>query len=100
MIGRSVAEMKVIMDPVEMIAWFDIPGTPRPIRFRHRGNIIKVESLKVMLPDGGESTRDVVLHPGAAAVVPISGNGELYMVRQYRKPIEMETLEIIYGMLE
>lgn len=28
-----------------MIAWFDIPGTPRPIRFRHRGNIIKVEMI-------------------------------------------------------
>ncbi len=45
-IGRSVAEMKVIMAPIEMIAWFDIPGTPRPIRFRHDGNVVKVEMIK------------------------------------------------------
>lgn len=45
MIGRSVADMKVVMDPIEMIAWFDIPGMPRPIRFRHDGHIVKVEMI-------------------------------------------------------
>ncbi|WP_170932611.1 hypothetical protein [Desulfosporosinus sp. FKB] len=38
--------MKVVMAPIEMIAWFDIPGTPRPIRFRHDGNVVKVEMIK------------------------------------------------------
>lgn len=42
--GR-VAEMKVYMTPIEMIAWFDIPGTLRPIRFRHEGNVVKVEQI-------------------------------------------------------
>lgn len=37
--------MKVVMDPIEMIAWFDIPGTLRPIRFRHDGKIVKVEMI-------------------------------------------------------
>ncbi|WP_348982926.1 hypothetical protein [Desulfosporosinus sp. FKA] len=45
-IGRSVAELKVVMAPIEMITWFDIPGTPRPIRFRYDGNIVKVEMIK------------------------------------------------------
>ncbi|WP_348982963.1 hypothetical protein [Desulfosporosinus sp. FKA] len=45
-IGRSAVRMKVIMAPIEMIAWFDIPGTPRPIRFRHDGNVVKVELIK------------------------------------------------------
>jgi hypothetical protein len=44
-IGRSVVKMKVVMAPIEMIAWFDIPGTPRPIRFRHNGNVVKVEMV-------------------------------------------------------
>jgi hypothetical protein len=44
-IGRCVADMKVVMDPIEMIAWFDVPGTPRPIRFRHNGNVVKVEMI-------------------------------------------------------
>lgn len=45
MIGRGVADMKVVMEPIEMIAWFDIPGKPRPIRFRHDGNVVKVEMV-------------------------------------------------------
>ncbi len=44
-IGRSVGDMKVCMIPIEMIAWFDIPGTLRPIRFRHEGNVVKVEQI-------------------------------------------------------
>lgn len=44
-IGRSVVDMKIVMDPIEMIAWFDLPGTPRPIRFRHKGNVVKVEMI-------------------------------------------------------
>ena len=43
---RSELKMKIVMSPIEMIAWFDIPGTPRPIRFRHNGNVVKVEMIK------------------------------------------------------
>lgn len=34
--------MKVLMKPIEMIAWFDLGGIPRPIRFRVDGEVIKV----------------------------------------------------------
>ena len=44
--------MKIFMDPIEMIAWFDIPGTPRPIRFRHAGNVVKVEMIH-RISEGG-----------------------------------------------
>ncbi|AFM40683.1 hypothetical protein Desaci_1691 [Desulfosporosinus acidiphilus SJ4] len=40
-----MVDMKVVMQPIEMIAWFDIPGTPRPIRFRHDGNVVKIEQI-------------------------------------------------------
>lgn len=40
-----MADMKIVMKPIEMIAWFDVPGTPRPIRFRHEGNVVKVEMI-------------------------------------------------------
>lgn len=38
--------MKVIADVIEMVAWFDHAGTPRPVRFRHRGNIVRVENIQ------------------------------------------------------
>ncbi|MCX7923314.1 MAG: NUDIX hydrolase [Clostridia bacterium] len=66
----------------------------------YKGGIIDVESQTVLLPDGREASRDVVLHPGASVVIPISEAGELYMVRQYRKPIGKTTLEIPAGKLD
>lgn len=66
----------------------------------YKGSIIDVETLEVVLPDGKKATRDVVLHPGASVVIPISDNGEIYMVRQYRKPIERTTLELPAGKLD
>lgn len=64
------------------------------------GNIIKVEKQTVSLPDGKEATRDIILHPGASAVIPLNEKGELYMVTQYRKPIEKVSLEIPAGKLD
>jgi len=64
------------------------------------GNIIKVERLTVTLPNGEESTRDIVLHPGASVIIPVNDDNEVYMVRQYRKPIEKVSLEIPAGKLD
>ncbi|HHV29149.1 NUDIX domain-containing protein [Acetivibrio mesophilus] len=66
----------------------------------YSGNIISVESVNVLLPNGKEASRDVVLHPGASVIIPISDNNELYMVRQYRKPVEKELLELPAGKLD
>ena len=66
----------------------------------YRGNIIEIENVRVTLPNGKEATRDVVLHPGAAVIIPISRDNELYMVRQYRKPIDKVLLELPAGKLD
>lgn len=66
----------------------------------YQGNIIRIESLTVTLPDGKEATRDMVSHPGASVIIPLNENGELYMVRQYRKPIDRVSLEIPAGKLD
>lgn len=66
----------------------------------YQGNIIKVESLTVTLPDGREATRDLVTHPGASVILPLSENDELYMVRQFRKPLEIVSLELPAGKLD
>lgn len=66
----------------------------------YKGNIIDINVVTVTLPDGRQSTRDIVSHPGASAIVPINENGEVYMVRQYRKPLEAVSLEIPAGKLD
>ncbi len=48
-------------------------------------------------PDGTVFHRDVVRHPGAVAVVPLTGRGTVLLVRQYRGPIDRWLLEIPAG---
>lgn len=66
----------------------------------YKGNIINIECQTVELPDGREATRDVVIHPGASVIIPLTEEGELYMVKQYRKPIDSVSLEIPAGKLD
>ena len=66
----------------------------------YKGNIIDVKSLIVLLPNGKEAIRDIIIHPGAAVVIPLNENNEIYMVRQYRKSIEKITLELPAGKLD
>jgi ADP-ribose pyrophosphatase len=66
----------------------------------YKGGVINVDKLTVLLPNGKEATRDMVSHPGASVIIPISENDELFMVRQYRKPLEATTLEIPAGKLD
>ncbi len=64
------------------------------------GRIIKVRVDTVSLPDGQQSTREVVEHAGAVAVVTLDNDNNIIMVRQYRKPVEMVLMEIPAGTME
>ncbi|MGL5616783.1 MAG: NUDIX domain-containing protein [Sarcina sp.] len=62
-------------------------------------NFLKWNLVKVKLPDGSEGMRNHIEHPGAAAILPIFDDGRILLVKQYRKPIEQELLEIPAGKL-
>lgn len=66
----------------------------------YKGKIINVDLVTVTLPDGRQATRDIIRHPGASVVVPLDKNGEVYMVRQFRKPLDAVTLELPAGKLD
>ncbi|HHX77817.1 MAG TPA: NUDIX hydrolase [Firmicutes bacterium] len=63
------------------------------------GKIFQVVTKEVLLPDGTRGTREMVKHSGAVAVVPVEAE-QLYLVRQFRTPMEQELLEIPAGRLE
>jgi ADP-ribose pyrophosphatase len=65
-----------------------------------KGKIINVELQDVLLPNGKTAKREIVRHCGGASVVPISEQGEIYLVRQFRKPYDEETLEIPAGKVD
>ena len=54
----------------------------------------------VRLPDKRTSTRDLILHPGAVAMIPIDTKGKILMVRQFRKAVDKEMLEIPAGTID
>ncbi|MGC7873563.1 NUDIX domain-containing protein [Desulfosporosinus sp. SYSU MS00001] len=63
------------------------------------GRMLRLERDKVALPNGSETYREVVRHPGAVAVIALQDQ-EILMVRQYRYPIARETLEIPAGKID
>jgi ADP-ribose pyrophosphatase len=52
------------------------------------------------MPSGRIARREIVEHPGAAAVVAIAGDETAVLIRQYRKAVEDTLLEIPAGGLE
>ncbi|SFH48568.1 ADP-ribose pyrophosphatase [Tindallia magadiensis] len=66
----------------------------------YEGKIISLRVDTVELPDQKYSKREVVEHSGASAIIPITTEGNVILVKQYRKPVESYLLEIPAGRLE
>lgn len=65
----------------------------------YKGKIVHLFCDTVRLPNGKEATREVIRHVGAAAVVPLTDEGNVILVRQYRYPFSQVMLEIPAGKL-
>ena len=64
-----------------------------------QGRLLHVEVVEVELPGGLRSIREICRHPGAAVILAQLDDGRFVLVRQYRKAIERETLEVVAGTL-
>ncbi len=64
------------------------------------GAILDVQKWSVTLANGSPAFREVVLHRGASAIVPVDDEGYVYLVRQYRTPLDKIMLEIPAGKLD
>ena len=64
------------------------------------GKIIKVTLDQARLPDGSLASREVVYHPGGVAVLALDDDNTVYLVKQYRYPIQQLLLELPAGKLD
>ena len=64
------------------------------------GVALHVVKDRILLPNGNESVREISLHNGAAAVIPILDDGRVLMERQYRYAHGRVMLEIPAGKLD
>ena len=64
------------------------------------GILFQVDHVKVSLPNGKTSMREIVRKNGGAAVVPVDEHGNVYLVRQFRLAFDSMLLEIPAGKLD
>ena len=67
---------------------------------RYEGIIIDLNVDLIRLPDGKQSYREVVEHPGGVCILPVDDDGYAYLVRQYRYPAREHLIEAPAGKLE
>ena len=64
------------------------------------GRLLEVRRDTVRLPNGGEATREFVVHPGAVLIVPVLDDGRLVLERQFRYPVGRVMLEFPAGKID
>ena len=64
------------------------------------GKVLHLYKDEIALPDGNRGIREYCRHIGAVCVVPVTNEGEVICVRQYRYAIGQMLLEIPAGKLD
>lgn len=78
----------------------DLTETRISSRKMYQGTFLDVYEDQVRLPNGDEAQRVVVRHPGAAAVLAITPQNKVVLVRQWRYAVDEALLEIPAGKLD
>ena len=65
-----------------------------------KGALLEVRKDRVLLPDGRESLREYIVHPGAVVVLAFLDNGNLLFERQFRYPLRRVFLELPAGKID
>jgi ADP-ribose pyrophosphatase len=63
-----------------------------------RSRLVTVRADKVRMPGNNVAERDVVVHPGAVAVLALDDAGQVLLIRQYRHPVSQLLWEIPAGL--
>lgn len=66
----------------------------------YQGTVLKVYKDHMKFSNGNTEDWDFIHHDGAAAVIPVTDDGKILMVKQYRNALERDTLEIPAGKLD
>lgn len=65
-----------------------------------KGALLDVRRDRVLLPNGQESIREYIAHPGAVVILAFLDNGNLLFERQYRYPLRRVFLELPAGKID
>ena len=76
------------------------PIVPRDIHTIYQGRVFTLQIETITLPKGGELKAEIIRHPGSVVIVPVTGSGEIVLVRQYRPAIGRAAWELPAGSLK
>lgn len=63
----------------------------------YRGRAVSLRVDQIETPSGRRTTREVVEHSDAVAIIAVGASGEILLVRQYRESVGKELLEVPAG---
>lgn len=66
----------------------------------YEGKFLKLERDRVRLPDGKETFREFIRHPGAVVILPLLDDGRVLLERQFRYPNEKVFIEFPAGKID
>ena len=78
----------------------DLTETTIASRRAYDGHFLKINQDRVRLPDGKETKREYVVHPGAVAIIAILQDGRVVMERQFRYPHQRTFIEFPAGKID
>ncbi len=64
------------------------------------GEFLKVQRDTVRLPDGKETSREYIKHPGAVVIIPVLDDGSILLERQFRYPVNQVIIEFPAGKID
>jgi ADP-ribose pyrophosphatase len=65
-----------------------------------QGSLLHVKRDQVRLPNGNETGREYIVHPGAVLVIPVLDDGRLVFERQFRYPLQKIFIELPAGKID
>ena len=78
----------------------DLTETTLSTASLYQGAILSLRKDQVRMPNGRLTVREVVEHSDSVCMVPLDADGNVLLVRQYRKPTESSLLEVPAGGIE
>jgi ADP-ribose pyrophosphatase len=66
----------------------------------YRGRVVHLDVDRVVEPSGMEVEREIVRHPGAAVLLPVTADGRVILVRQFRYAVGETLLEVPAGTID
>lgn len=66
----------------------------------YSGHFLNINRDTVVLPDGRETIREFIVHPGASMVIPMRSDGAVLIEQQFRYPFQRHFIEFPAGKLD